>query len=91
MLKVDHAGEHGAVCIYRAQRRMARWWAVDGLADDGDGLSECLDDPDAHFERLRKLVKFKAIGIEFNRAEFDELVQLSPAMPSDKEWCDLST
>ena len=27
MLKVDHAGEHGAVCIYRAQRWFARWRA----------------------------------------------------------------
>lgn len=27
ILKVDHAGEHGAVCIYRAQRFVARWRA----------------------------------------------------------------
>ena len=27
MLKVDHAGEHGAVSIYRAQRWVARWRA----------------------------------------------------------------
>lgn len=27
MLKVDHAGEHGAVCIYRAQGWIARWRA----------------------------------------------------------------
>jgi ubiquinone biosynthesis monooxygenase Coq7 len=27
MLKVDHAGEHGAICIYRAQRWVARWRA----------------------------------------------------------------
>lgn len=27
MIKVDHAGEHGAVCIYRAQRWVARWRA----------------------------------------------------------------
>jgi 3-demethoxyubiquinol 3-hydroxylase len=27
ILKVDHAGEHGAVCIYRAQRWFARWRA----------------------------------------------------------------
>ena len=26
-LKVDHSGEHGAVCIYRAQRWVARWRA----------------------------------------------------------------
>jgi ubiquinone biosynthesis monooxygenase Coq7 len=29
ILKVDHAGEHGAVCIYRAQRLVARWRAPD--------------------------------------------------------------
>lgn len=27
VMKVDHAGEHGAVCVYRAQRRFARWRA----------------------------------------------------------------
>jgi len=27
MLKVNHAGEHGAVCIYRAQRWVAQWRA----------------------------------------------------------------
>jgi len=26
-LKVNHAGEHGAICIYRAQRWVARWRA----------------------------------------------------------------
>ncbi len=29
VLKVDHAGEHGAVCIYYAQRVVARWRAPD--------------------------------------------------------------
>lgn len=27
VIKVDHAGEHGAVCIYQAQRWFARWRA----------------------------------------------------------------
>jgi ubiquinone biosynthesis monooxygenase Coq7 len=27
IMKVDHAGEHGAICIYRAQRWLARWRA----------------------------------------------------------------
>jgi ubiquinone biosynthesis monooxygenase Coq7 len=31
VMKVDHAGEHGAVCIYRAQRWLARWRAPDML------------------------------------------------------------
>jgi ubiquinone biosynthesis monooxygenase Coq7 len=33
ILKVDHAGEHGAVCIYRAQRWFARWTAPDMVAE----------------------------------------------------------
>ena len=27
IMKVDHAGEHGAICIYAAQRWFARWRA----------------------------------------------------------------
>ena len=33
VIKVDHAGEHGAVCIYRAQRWAARWTASDMIAE----------------------------------------------------------
>jgi 3-demethoxyubiquinol 3-hydroxylase len=33
VVKVDHSGEHGAVCIYRAQRWFARWRAPDMLAE----------------------------------------------------------
>ena len=33
IMKVDHAGEHGAVCIYRAQRFFARWTAPDMVAE----------------------------------------------------------
>jgi 3-demethoxyubiquinol 3-hydroxylase len=33
VIKVDHAGEHGAVCIYRAQRWIARWRAPDLIAE----------------------------------------------------------
>ena len=33
VMKVDHSGEHGAVCIYRAQRWFARWRAPDLLAE----------------------------------------------------------
>jgi len=36
-LKVDHAGEHGAICIYRAQRRIARWRAP-ALVAEIDGF-----------------------------------------------------
>src|SRR5687768_3866341 len=37
VIKVDHAGEHGAVCIYRAQRYFARWTAPD-MVDELDGF-----------------------------------------------------
>jgi ubiquinone biosynthesis monooxygenase Coq7 len=33
VMKVDHAGEHGAVCIYRAQILLARWTAPDLVAE----------------------------------------------------------
>ncbi|WP_311268600.1 demethoxyubiquinone hydroxylase family protein [Sphingobium sp. WCS2017Hpa-17] len=33
VMKVDHAGEHGAVCIYRVQKWFARWRAPDMVGD----------------------------------------------------------
>jgi len=33
VMKVDHAGEHGAVCIYRAQHWFARWRAPEMLPE----------------------------------------------------------
>jgi len=33
IMKVDHAGEHGAICIYRAQRWFARWRAPEMLPE----------------------------------------------------------
>jgi ubiquinone biosynthesis monooxygenase Coq7 len=33
VIKVDHAGEHGAVCIYLAQRWFARWRAPEMLPE----------------------------------------------------------
>jgi 3-demethoxyubiquinol 3-hydroxylase len=47
VLRVDHAGEHGAVCVYRAQRRLARWTAPDLLGE--------IDDFIAHEMRHRAL------------------------------------
>ena len=47
VLRVDHAGEHGAVCVYRAQRRLARWTAPDLLPE--------IDDFIAHEMRHRAL------------------------------------
>ena len=46
-LKVDHAGEHGAVSIYRAQRWVARWRAP--------GLVGEIDEFIAHEQRHRAL------------------------------------
>ncbi len=37
-IKVDHAGEHGAICIYTAQRWVARWRAPDMVAELDDFL-----------------------------------------------------
>lgn len=39
VIKVDHAGEHGAVSIYRAQRWVARWRAPDMVAEIDDFIS----------------------------------------------------
>ena len=39
VIKVDHAGEHGAVCIYTAQRWFARWRAPDMLAEIDDFIA----------------------------------------------------
>ena len=39
MIKVDHAGEHGAVCIYAAQRWFARWRAPDMVAEIDDFIA----------------------------------------------------
>lgn len=47
VMKVDHAGEHGAICIYRAQLWFARWRAPD--------MVEELDRFLAHEQRHRAL------------------------------------
>jgi ubiquinone biosynthesis monooxygenase Coq7 len=39
VMKVDHAGEHGAVCIYTAQRWIARWRAPEMLGELDDFLA----------------------------------------------------
>jgi ubiquinone biosynthesis monooxygenase Coq7 len=39
VLRVDHAGEHGAVCVYRAQRWLARWTAPDLLDEINDFIA----------------------------------------------------
>lgn len=39
IIKVDHSGEHGAVCIYRAQRWFARWRAPDMVTELSDFLA----------------------------------------------------
>jgi ubiquinone biosynthesis monooxygenase Coq7 len=47
MIKVDHAGEHGAVSIYRAQRWVARWTAPSLLPE--------VDNFIAHEQRHREM------------------------------------
>ena len=47
MLRVDHAGEHGAVCTYAMQRRIVRWRAPE-LITEIDGFI-------AHEQRHRAL------------------------------------
>jgi ubiquinone biosynthesis monooxygenase Coq7 len=37
VMKVDHAGEHGAICIYTAQRWLARWRAPE-MIDELDAF-----------------------------------------------------
>jgi ubiquinone biosynthesis monooxygenase Coq7 len=39
VMKVDHAGEHGAICIYTAQIRFARWRAPEMIAELEDFLA----------------------------------------------------
>lgn len=39
VMKVDHSGEHGAICIYRAQIAMARWRAPEMVAELQDFLA----------------------------------------------------
>lgn len=39
VMKVDHAGEHGAICIYRAQRWLARFTAPDMVDELGGFLA----------------------------------------------------
>jgi ubiquinone biosynthesis monooxygenase Coq7 len=48
VMKVDHAGEHGAICIYLAQRWMARWRAPDLVEE----LGEFLDHERSHRARF---------------------------------------
>ncbi|HEX8623637.1 MAG TPA: demethoxyubiquinone hydroxylase family protein [Allosphingosinicella sp.] len=39
IMKVDHAGEHGAICIYRAQIAIARWRAPEIVSELEDFLA----------------------------------------------------
>lgn len=50
VMKVDHAGEHGAVCIYRAQRWFARWRAPEMLPE----LDHFLEHERGHRARFGK-------------------------------------
>jgi 3-demethoxyubiquinol 3-hydroxylase len=48
IMKVDHAGEHGAICIYRAQIAMARWRAPEMVGE----LQGFLEHERRHRERF---------------------------------------
>lgn len=48
VIKVDHAGEHGAVCVYRAQQWFARWRAPELLGD----IEECIEHEIGHRARF---------------------------------------
>jgi len=48
VMKVDHAGEHGAICIYRAQRWFARWRAPEMVGE----LEDFLDHERGHRARF---------------------------------------
>lgn len=51
-MKVDHAGEHGAICVYRAQRWVARWRAPDMIKE----LGEFLDHEKTHRARFEAVL-----------------------------------
>jgi len=53
MMKVDHAGEHGAICIYSGQLFMARLF-VPGMVDE---LTEFLSHERRHREVFREELK----------------------------------
>jgi ubiquinone biosynthesis monooxygenase Coq7 len=57
VMKVDHAGEHGAVCIYTAQIAAARWRAPDLVTE----LSHFRDHERGH--RARFLAELNARGV----------------------------
>lgn len=57
VLKVDHAGEHGAVCIYLAQRSLARWRAPEMVEE----LGEFLEHERSH--RARFAAELSARGV----------------------------
>ena len=56
VMKVDHAGEHGAVCIYTAQRWFARWRAPELIAE----LDGFLEHERGH--RARFMAELRARG-----------------------------
>lgn len=57
ILRVDHAGECGAIRIYRGQMAMAKWRAPDLL----DFLRETLDDECRHRDAFRQLMHDRAV------------------------------
>ncbi|OYX08842.1 MAG: hypothetical protein B7Z08_07650 [Sphingomonadales bacterium 32-68-7] len=58
IIKVDHAGEHGAVCIYSAQRWFATWRAPDML----DEIEEFIAHERGHRARSRRSYGLCGLG-----------------------------
>ena len=57
VMKVDHAGEHGAVCIYTAQGLVARWRAPDMV----DELSHFRDHERGHRARFGAVLEARGL------------------------------
>jgi len=57
VMKVDHAGEHGAVCIYTAQEWVARWRAPDIV----DELNHFRDHERGHRARFGRVLQSRGL------------------------------
>ncbi len=60
VIKVDHAGEHAAVCIYRAQLAVARWRAPQVVPELEHFLSHALRHRAVFAEELRRRGRWRS-------------------------------
>jgi ubiquinone biosynthesis monooxygenase Coq7 len=54
ILKVNHAGEHGAICVYRAQSWVARWRAPDMIPELREFLAHERNHRDIFASEMRR-------------------------------------